>query len=41
MREVGERSLVSSSDSVNLQDLIFFDDILPHLLKEMHSKISK
>lgn len=36
-----ERRLVGILDPRKLQDLFFFDDILPHLFKEMHRKISK
>lgn len=38
MREVWSAAS-SSSDSRKLKDLFFFDDILPHLFKEMHRKI--
>lgn len=39
MREVRNAALSSSSDSGKLQDLVFFDDLLPHLFKEMQRKI--
>lgn len=39
MREVRNAASSSSSDSGKLQDLVFFDDLLPHLFKEMRRKI--
>lgn len=41
MREVRNSALSSSSssDSGKLRDLVFFDDLLPHLFREMRRKI--
>lgn len=39
MREVRNAASSPSSDLGKLQDLVFFDDLLPHLFKEIRGKI--